>query len=64
MITEVKTTPSVRAIAEAEVKKELAAKAIEKMKQKLRELASAQAVVKGIELQIKDLETQIEDGTL
>lgn len=59
-----KITPSVREQAEAEVRKEIAAKALEKMKCKLRDLASAQAVVKGIELQILDLERQISDGTL
>lgn len=55
---------SIRQQAEDEVRKELAAKALEKMKSKLRELASAQAVVKAIELQVNDLEVQIADGTL
>lgn len=64
MITAVKDLPTIRQQAEAEVRKELAAKALEKMKVQLRNLAAAQAVVKGIELQITDLETQINDGTL
>lgn len=55
---------TIREQAEAEVKAELASKAKEKMKSKLRELASAKAVVTGIELQISDLEAQIADGTL
>lgn len=63
-VTTITPTPSIREQAEAEVRKELAAKALEKMKAKLRDLAAAQAVVKGIELQIKDLEAQITDGTL
>lgn len=59
-----KRTPTIRQLAEAEVRSELAAKALVKMKAKLHELASAQAVVKGIELQIADLEVQLRDGTL
>lgn len=57
-------TKSIREQAQEEVQKELSGVAISKMKSKLRELASAQAVVKGIELQIADLELQIADGTL
>lgn len=65
-MTNVATLPvkSIRQQAQEEVQKELAARAIDTMKRKLRELASAQAVVKGIELQIADLEVQIADGTL
>jgi hypothetical protein len=63
-VTKIEKTLTIREQAEAEVRKELAAKAVEKMKAKLRELAAAQAVVKGIELQINDLEQQIADGTL
>ncbi|MBK1683466.1 hypothetical protein [Rhodoferax fermentans] len=63
-IKAITATPSVREQAEAEVRQEQAAKAKEKMKAKLRDLAAAQAVVKGIEIQIADLERQIEDGTL
>lgn len=55
---------SIRQQAEEEVKKERGARALGLMKAKLRELASAQAIVKSIELQITDLEIQIEDGTL
>ncbi len=55
---------TIREQAEAEVKKEQAAKALGTMKSKLRDLAAAQSVVKGIEVQIVDLERQIEDGTL
>ena len=46
-----------------EVNKELAAKAVEKMKSKLSELAAANAVVKNIEMQIEDLDRQIAEGT-
>lgn len=63
-ITNITPVLSIREQAEAEVRKELADKALFQMKAKLRELASAQAVVKGIELQIADLEAQITDGTL
>jgi hypothetical protein len=63
-ITPITPTPSIREQAEAEVRKELADKALFQMKAKLRDLAAAQAVVKGIELQINDLEAQIADGTL
>ncbi len=57
-------TLSIREQAELEVRKEQAAKALEKMKSKLRERAAAEAVLKGIDLQIADLEAQISDGTL
>lgn len=61
----VKTLPalSVRQQAEQEVREERAKKAKEKMKTLLRQRADAEAVLKGIDLQIKDLEQQIEDGT-
>lgn len=62
-VTEMKQ-PSIREQAELEVRKEQAAKALEKMKAKLRERAAAEAVLKGIDLQIADLEQQIADGTL
>ena len=58
------TTKSIRQQAEEEVSKENAAKALVLMKRKLQELAGAVAVVKGIEIQIADLERQITDGTL
>lgn len=55
---------SIREQAEQEVRKELAEKAKNKMKDLLRQRASAEAVVKGIDLQIADLEQQIVDGTI
>lgn len=58
------TTLSVRQQAEQEVRKELAAKALEKMKNILRDRAKAEAVLKGFDVQIADLERQIEDGTV
>lgn len=61
-----KITPiqsSIREQAEAEVRKELSAKNLEKMKRLLRDRAGAEAVLKGIDLQIADLEQQIADGT-
>lgn len=63
-VKEIKGALTVRQQAELEVKKELADRAKEKMKAKLRDLAAAQAVVKGIELQIADLEQQVADGTV
>ena len=62
-VTEMKQL-SVREQAELEVRKEQAAKALDKMKTKLRERAAAEAVLKGIDLQIADLEAQIADGTI
>ena len=59
-----KLQPSIRQQAEAEVKKELAERALVRMKTKLRELAAAESVVAGINLQLADLEAQIADGTL
>jgi hypothetical protein len=65
MATALVNTPalSIREQAEAEVRKELAAKALEKMKSILRQRAAAEAVLKGFDAQILDLERQIADGT-
>ena len=64
MNTNVTTMPlSVRQQAEQEVREERAKKAKEKMKTLLRQRADADQVLKGIDLQIEDLEQQIEDGT-
>lgn len=60
----VKNLPlTVRQQAEQEVREERAKKAKEKMKNLLRQRADAEQVLKSIDLQIKDLEQQIEDGT-
>lgn len=60
----VKTMPlTVRQQAELEVNEERAKKAKEKMKSLLRQRADAEAMLKGIDLQIQDLEQQIKDGT-
>jgi hypothetical protein len=56
--------PTIREIAQREVEKELAAKALTKMKNLLRDRAAAEAVLKGIDLQIADYERQINDGTV
>ncbi len=64
MIEVLPSKKTIRQQAEDEVAKELAAKALTQMKNKLRDLAGAKAVVAGIELQIADLEQQIADGTL
>lgn len=55
---------SIREQAEQEVRKEQAEKAKNKLKDLLRQRAAAEAVVKGIDLQLADLEQQITDGTL
>lgn len=55
---------SIREQAEQEVKKEQAEKAKNKLKDLLRQRAAAESVVKGIDLQLADLEQQITDGTL
>lgn len=55
---------SVREQAELEVKREQAEKAKGLMKNLLRQRAAAEAALKGIDLQIADLEQQINDGTL
>lgn len=54
---------TVRQQAEQEVREERAKKAKEKMKTLLRQRADAEQVLNGIDLQIKDFEQQIEDGT-
>lgn len=50
--------------AQAEVQKELDAKNLEKMKKLLRDRAAAETVLRGIDMQIADLEQQIADGTI
>lgn len=65
MIEEVpKRELSIREQAEAAIRKEQSEKAIGLMKAKLRERAAAEAVLKGIDIQINDLEQQIADGTV
>lgn len=66
MVTQIaKTTElTIRQQAALAVNKELAEVALGKMKRLLKDKAAAESVVKGIELQIIDLERQIEDGTL
>lgn len=64
MVTSIAPQLSIREQAEVEVRKELAAKALERMKKILRDRAAAEAVLKGFDLQIADLERQIADGTL
>lgn len=60
----VKNLPlTVRQQAEQEVREERAKKAKEKMKNLLRQRADAEQVLNAIDLQIKDFEQQIEDGT-
>lgn len=54
---------TVRQQAEQEVREERAKKAKEKMKALLRQRADAEQVLTAIDLQIKDFEQQIEDGT-
>jgi hypothetical protein len=63
-VTAIAPALSIRQQAEEEVRKEQGARALSLMKSKLRDLASAQTIVKSIELQIVDLERQIADGTL
>ena len=63
MVTAINTQLSIREQAEQEVRKELGAKALEKMKGILRDRAKAEAILKGFDVQIADLERQIEDGT-
>ena len=63
-ITNLERELTVREQAEQEVRQERATKAKEAMKKLLRDRASAEAVVKGIDLQIADLEQQIKDGTI
>lgn len=66
MVTDIspKRELTIREQAEAEVRREQAEKAKTKMKQLLRDRAAAEAVVKGIDLQLADLEQQIADGTV
>jgi hypothetical protein len=65
MVSQIKTTGlTIRQQAEQEVANELATKAKDLIKGKLRELEKAKAVVNAIELAITDLEAQIADGTL
>lgn len=54
---------TVRQQAEQEVREERAKKAKEEMKKLLRLRADAEATLAGIDMQIKDLEQRIEDGT-
>lgn len=56
-------TLTVRQQAEQEVREERAKKAKEEMKKLLRQRADAEQVLAGIDIQIKDLEQRIEDGT-
>ncbi len=56
-------TLTVRQQAEQEVREERAKKAKEEMKKLLRQRADAETVLAGIDIQIKDLEQRIEDGT-
>jgi hypothetical protein len=56
--------PSILEQARAEVAKEQAEKAKGALKKLLRDRAAAEAVLKGIDLQIADVEQQIADGTL
>lgn len=63
MVTAITTQLSIREQAEQEVRKELGAKALEKMKGILRDRAKAEAILKGFDVQIADLERQIDDGT-
>lgn len=63
-MTLAKITPkSILEQAQAEVQKELDAKNLEKMKKLLRDRAAAESVLRGIDMQIADLEQQIADGT-
>ena len=63
-VTQLPRELSIREQAEAEVAKEMSEKAKGQMKVLLRQRAAAESVVKGIDLQIADLEQQIADGTL
>lgn len=55
---------SPREIAEAEIAKEKAEKAVELLKEKFRQLDKAKTIVANIEREIEDLEQQIEDGDI
>lgn len=54
---------TIREQAALEVRKEQGARALREMKKMLTDLAAAEAVVKGFEMKIADLERQIADGT-
>lgn len=54
---------SVKEQAQKEVAEELAKKAVNALKAKLRQLADAQQIVKNIEREIADLEASIADGS-
>lgn len=54
---------TIREQAALEVRKEQGARALKEMKKMLTDLAAAEAVVKGFEMKIADLERQIADGT-
>ena len=54
---------TIREQAALEVRKEQAARALNEMKKMLTHLAAAEAVVKGFEMKIADMERQIADGT-
>lgn len=57
-------TPTILEQARAEVQKEQSEKAKRLMVAKLREIAAATAVLKGLEAQLADLEQQANDGTI
>lgn len=63
-VSTIAPTLSIREEAEREVREERAKSAKEKMKKLLRDKAAAESVVNGIDIQIKDLEQQILDGTI
>lgn len=50
--------------AKAEVAKEQTEKAKKLMVSKLREIAAAEAVLKGLNMQLEDLQAQVDAGTL
>lgn len=65
-VSNITGTPSlkdIKAQAQAEVNKELSAKAVAALKGKYRELDSAKKIVANIERAIADLEASIEDGS-
>lgn len=57
-------TKAVRAEAEAEINEELANKAKNALKNQLRVVANAEAIVRAENLKLTDIEAQIADGTL
>lgn len=62
-VTTIAKTPSVLEQAREEVAKEQAEKAKAALKNLLRQRAQAESVLRGIDVQIRDVETQIADGT-